>query len=627
MADNFQLKAIISGVDKLTPELKKMQKNIKKFREQTGEIAVKALAMGTALTTAFALPINKAMAFESTMADIRKVVDFDNAKQFSEMGEAVLKLSTQLPMAAEGIGQIVAAGGQAGIARKELIGFASDAVKMGIAFDQTAEESGQMMATWRTAFKMTQGEVVTLADKINFLGNTGPANAKKISDVVTRVGSIGKTAGLNSGEVAALGATITGVGVQSEVASTGIKNLTKALTAGKAMTKDQIAGFQMLGFNNTQLAKDMQKDAKGTIVKVLDSISKISKDRHQAATLKLFGSESAEAIVPLLTNLDLLRTNFGRVSDAQQYAGSMQKEYASRAATTQNAVQLLRNQFDAASVTIGSVFLPYITQLTKKVQPVLEQFRQYVKNNPDVVKNTFKLGVALLSVGAAFGTASRAAKILEGVMKMSTLGRVVSLLTLGATLAISNWDKVGPVVKSVWRELDKVAQSMGGWEATITSISTVMAGMFMVKTVGSLRSALGTAQSLSGILGRISSLGAMTVTIGIALSMFKQLEDLEKQSTQAGKSKGQFLVDKMQSNEHERGYKGFIPRLRELLGIGDSIPQGRYSPSVSLNRGQPAELKVSFEGAPQGMKVTPAATATPWLSYDVGYTSIGRPRG
>ncbi|MEG1350794.1 MAG: phage tail tape measure protein, partial [Hafnia sp.] len=315
---------------------------------------------------------------------------------------------------------------------------------------------------------------------------------------------------------------------------------------------------------NTQLAKDMQKDAKGTIVKVLSALGKISEDRQQAAMLKLFGSESAEAIVPLLTNLDLLRTNFGRVTDAQQYAGSMQKEYASRAATTQNAVQLLRNQFDAASVTIGSVFLPYIVELTKKVQPVLEQFRQYVKNNPDMVKNTFKLGIALLSVGVAFGTVSRAAKFLEVVMKMSTIGRVVSLLSLGATLAISYWDEVGPVVKSVWVELDKVAQSMGGWEATITTISTVMAGVFMVKTVGSLTAALGAARSLSVILGRIASLGAMTVTIGIALAMFKQLEDLEKQSSQAGKSKGQSLVDKMQSTERGRGYTGFIPRLREL---------------------------------------------------------------
>jgi TP901 family phage tail tape measure protein len=73
----------------------------------------------------------------------------------------------------------VAAGGQAGIARSDLMQFANDAVKMGVAFDTTAEESGQMMAQWRTAFKLTQDDVVVLADKINYLGNTGPANAAK----------------------------------------------------------------------------------------------------------------------------------------------------------------------------------------------------------------------------------------------------------------------------------------------------------------------------------------------------------------------------------------------------------------------------------------------------------------
>ncbi len=50
------------------------------------------------------------------------------------------------------------------------------------------------------------------------------------------------------------------------------------------------------------------------------------------------------AIAPLLTNLDLLRTNFNRVADAQQYGGSMQKEYAARAATTENQLLLLQTK-------------------------------------------------------------------------------------------------------------------------------------------------------------------------------------------------------------------------------------------------------------------------------------------
>ncbi|WP_291832078.1 phage tail tape measure protein, partial [Candidatus Symbiopectobacterium sp. PLON1] len=173
-------------------------------------------------------------------------VDFDTPEQFKQMSEDILKLSTELPMAADGIGQIVAAGGQAGIAKEELMSFAQSAVKMGIAFDQTAEQSGQMMAQWRTAFRLTQNYVVSLADKINYLGNNGPANAAKISEIVTSIGPLGEVAGLASGEIAALGATIAGMGVESDVAATGIKNFMPALTKGKSATKSQKIALRTL---------------------------------------------------------------------------------------------------------------------------------------------------------------------------------------------------------------------------------------------------------------------------------------------------------------------------------------------------------------------------------------------
>ncbi|EGS5483602.1 phage tail tape measure protein, partial [Salmonella enterica] len=211
MADSFQLKAIITAVDQLSGPLKGMQRELKGFQKEMAGLAIGAAAAGTAVLGALALPVNAAIGFESKMADIRKVVDgLDDKKAFAQMSDDILTLSTQLPMAAEGIAEIVAAGGQAGIARSDLMQFANDAVKMGVAFDTTAEESGQMMAQWRTAFKLTQEDVVVLADKINYLGNTGPANAKKISDIVTRIGPLGGVAGVASGEIAAMGATIAG---------------------------------------------------------------------------------------------------------------------------------------------------------------------------------------------------------------------------------------------------------------------------------------------------------------------------------------------------------------------------------------------------------------------------------
>lgn len=275
----FELKALITGVDKLSPALSSMQKKIKGFQKGIkssglGDFSVGDLIGGGALAAPFIAGAKAAIDFESQMADVRKVVDFDTPKQFAEMGEDILKMSDRLPMAANDIAKLVAAGGQAGIAREDLKQFAEDALKMGVAFDQSADQSGDMMAKWRTSFKMTQQEVVSLADKINYLSNNGAANAPQISDIVTRIGPLGAVAGIASGQIAALGATLAGVGVEQEVAATGIKNFMLAITGG---SKQQQEAFQFLGLTPRSSPLICKKTPSGTMLKVLESISKLDK--------------------------------------------------------------------------------------------------------------------------------------------------------------------------------------------------------------------------------------------------------------------------------------------------------------------------------------------------------------
>ncbi|WP_369012184.1 phage tail tape measure protein [Erwinia pyrifoliae] len=494
MADSFQLKAIITAVDQLSEPMKKMQKNIKGFGKEFSSIMAGAAAVGAGIVTAMAVPINQAIQFESTMADVRKVVDFDTPEQFKQMSEDVLSLSTRLPMAAEGIGQIVAAGGQAGIAKEELLSFAESAVKMGVAFDQTAEESGQMMAQWRTAFKMTQTDVVGLADKINYLGNTGPANAAKISEVVTRIGPLGEVAGVASGEIAAMGATIAGMGVESEIASTGIKNFMLSLTAGGAATASQKKALRALKINPKALAADMQKDAKGTMLKVLDSMAKVPKAKQAAVMTALFGKESLGAIAPLLTNLDLLRKNFAKVADQQAYGGSMEKEYAARAATTANAIQLFKNQMAAVSVTIGEMFLPALNKGIGKLMPFIEKLRDWVKENPELIKSVAKFGAYLLGTATAVGVVTKAFGLLNGVMNMSPLGKLVTLLVLAGGLIVENWKTVGPTIQAALAEINKVVEAIGGWETALKGILAFMAlkwAVDMVSSIGSVTKEMG----------------------------------------------------------------------------------------------------------------------------------------
>lgn len=339
-----------------------------------------------------------AVDFESAMADVRKVVDFDTPQQFAQMNEDVLKLSTNLPMAADDIAKIVAAGGQAGIARQDLVQFAEDAVKMGVAFDVTAEQAGDMMAKWRSAFKLNQQDVVALADKINYLGNTTAASAPLISDVVTRIGPLGEIGGVASGEIAALGASMIATGVQSDVAATGIKNLILGMTAGEGATKSQAAAFQQLGFDAADMAKRMQTDAKGAIMDVFRALQSLPKDQQASVLADLFGKESIGAIAPLLTNLDALESNFKKVGDASQYAGSVEAEYQARSRTTANQLQLAKNAIVAVGIGIGSALLPAINGVLNAIIPVVSAFANWAQQNQGIVQTMVALAASFAGV-------------------------------------------------------------------------------------------------------------------------------------------------------------------------------------------------------------------------------------
>ncbi|WP_096151398.1 phage tail tape measure protein [Enterobacter asburiae] len=640
MADSFQLKAIITAVDQLTGPMKGMQRELKGFQKEMGSLALGAVAAGTAILGALALPVNAAIGFESKMADIRKVVDgLDDKKAFAQMSDDILTLSTQLPMAAEGIAEIVAAGGQAGIARSDLMQFANDAVKMGVAFDTTAEESGQMMAQWRTAFKLTQDDVVVLADKINYLGNTGPANAAKISEIVTRIGPLGSVAGVASGEIAAMGATIAGMGVESEIASTGIKNFMLSLTAGNSATKAQKQALAFLKLNPKQLAEDMQKDSRGAMLKVLDSLAKVPKAKQAAVMNALFGKESLSAIAPLLTNLDLLRTNFNRVADAQEYGGSMQKEYASRAATTENQLVLLKNSVNAISVTLGDTFLPAVNEAAKAVMPYLEQLRTFVRANPELVQSAAKFGAALLGVGVSIGVLSRAIKILNTVINLSPAKLAITALAAGAMLIIQNWDDVAPVIKAAWGEVDKVAQAFGGWETVLGGVGLYMTGVFTVKTLGTLRTALTLATQLSGVLGKIATLGATTVQIAVAIYMFEQLKEIADAAKEADHTdsfwqslKNRWNAGGWYNNKQQVQQRDMLTGQTTRDNFSLSPPllnQGPVLDRAAAPAAQRSELKVTFDNAPPGMRVLDIPkSGNPLMdvTHDVGYSPFRTPR-
>ncbi len=420
------------------------QQRLSNFRQRMRGAMVGAVE--TAVTVG--APIAAAIEFESSMADVKKVVDFETPEQFKAMEKDIINLSKRIPMAADELAQIVAAGGQAGIAREDLTKFAEAAAQMGVAFDISAEEAGQMMAQWRSAFKMNQEEVNRLADQINHLGNTTAASAPKISEVVRRIGPLGEVGGAAASEIAALGATMVSAGITEEVAATGIKNMILSLTAGAAATKSQQEAFAALGLDAEKMAKMMQEDARGAILKVLQALQKLPEHTQAAVMSDLFGKESIGAIAPLLTNLDALKGNLDKVGDASKYAGSMQKEFEERAKTTENNLQLLRNNMYALGVTVGSVLLPPLNELIKRAVSVADKVQKFAEKYPGLTRAVVIGTASVLGLSAALAGAGYVISILATpfvnlhslIVRFTTAEKAGEVATKRWTIAQKAWN-------------------------------------------------------------------------------------------------------------------------------------------------------------------------------------------
>lgn len=464
---NKALKQQIGTVEKLNQANRNTQKLNDISAKATGA-GLGMIAAGTAAGLPVVAATKQAMTLESAMADVSKVTNMTRP-QIDQMSTDFLDMSETIPVPAEGLAQIAAAAGAAGVGmdkmgrpmadqRQQLQEFTADAAKMGVAFDMTADVAGETMAKWRTAFELPQDGVRALGDRVNALTNTFGGKAANVTDIITRIGPLGKVAGLAAPQVAALGSTLDSIGVPSEVAATGIKNTMLALTKGEAATKSQQGAFKALGLSATDVAKRMQTDAAGAIVDVMTRIGKLDADQQSGVLTQLFGSESVAAIAPMLTNLDGLKNRLALVGDESRYAGSMQAEFLNRIGVTEGATGLATNALSGLNITMGKALLPTVVKLAGMVQWAASGLRHWAQEHPGITKAVMifmGVGSGLLIVlgglALAFAALTAAAAPL-GIALGPLLLIVAAIAALAALVYViyDNWGAMVGWLASLW---------------------------------------------------------------------------------------------------------------------------------------------------------------------------------
>nr|DAS62478.1 MAG TPA: minor tail protein [Caudoviricetes sp.] len=441
------------------------QENIGKLKE----FGDRQLTQGMGMAGALAVPVKLAVDLENAQADLRKVANFGEGeagkKLALEFNQAMRNFSENSPLSQVELFQIAGAGAQAGINTGELERYTKDAAKIKVAFDMNTEAAGNFLAKTRAQLNLDQNGVMQYADVINYLANTVAVTAPEVADISSRVAGLGGMAGISKEGVAALGASLVSVGVPSEVAATGLKNISLGLMAGTSATKKQAAAFKSLGLDAEDVAKRMTKDGEGTLIDVFQRIKKLPKD-VQAATLKeLFGKESIQSASELAKHIDEVSKNMKNAHDRAKTAGSVDKEYNQRLKTMGNAFSTLKNRVVNMGVDLGSALGPSLVQVANSIGPLIKKFSQFIQKHPQLTTNILK-GVAALAAfkigigGLTKGFAPLFSSISKGMLIFDKF-KAAGSFAEGFKTAFPTISKIGSGLKKLGQSGLKVGKVLG----------------------------------------------------------------------------------------------------------------------------------------------------------------------
>lgn len=428
--------------------------------------------LGTAAVGAsVALPVKLAISAEDTFADLRKVMDAPESVMQQVFSDAQ-EMSNRTGKSFEDVVTIMTAAAQAGLGttREQLLGVADQAVKMSIAWGVSAEQAGKSLATWQAAMGLTSEQSMHTADVINALSNAMNAEAGEIDQIFTRMGPLMKGTGFATQDIAALATAFKAAGAEVEVSGTAMKNFVKVMAAGEAgLTPEKSAIYKYLKIDPNKLQKELQQDAKGAVMRVLEAMEKVNPEERNSIMSRLFGEESIAAIAPLLTQIDTLRKAFDIANS--DVSGSVLQEYENRMKTTATAVARLTQSARNLGVTVGTALLPVVGAVADKGAAVLGTLRDLARRFPRLtgVVMGAGAGIATLAVGGValglvLNVLRTAANGFGGVLLRMNAAQ---LAAAGGAQTLTFWQRASSLASLSWRD---VLTGVGGKLSALTGL-------------------------------------------------------------------------------------------------------------------------------------------------------------
>lgn len=300
-----------------------------------------------------------AISFESAFAGVKKTIDA-SAWQFQWLKKELKDLTTQIPLSFEEIAKIAELGWQLGIARKDIKDFTKTVANLWTSTNLSTEAAATSLARIANVFQLPASEYEKLGNVIVQLGNNFATTESEIVDFSSYLMASAKTAWFTADEVFAIGSTLSSVGIRAEAwwsaFSKAISVINTAVATGDKTVKDFA---KVAGLSAEEFAKQWKEKPAEAFTKFVEGL----------------GNEWSLAI-PIIQELlwknirlqngmlatanagTLLRQSLEMAHEEYANGNALQSEADKRYETAQSKIQMLDNELNNMSETLGKNLVP-----------------------------------------------------------------------------------------------------------------------------------------------------------------------------------------------------------------------------------------------------------------------------
>lgn len=402
-------------------------KNLEAFGKKCDSVSKKMTAAGRTLTTVMTTPIlglgatavKASIGFESSFASVRKTVDATEA-EFDQLAATSKRMSTEVAAGTDEINEVMAAGGQLGVATEHLSDFTHVMIDLGNSCeDLSADEAATTIAQFANIMGTSQSQFSNIGSTLVDLGNNFATTEKPIMEMAHRMAGAGKQVGLTEAQVLGFAAALSSVGIEAQMGGSAFSKALVKMEVASATGGEALDDFgKVAGMTAQQFKTLWDNDPAAAFQAFIVGLSKLDDEGESAIkTLSDIGINEIRLRDTLLraTNATELFSRAQNMANAAwEENTALTNEAGKRYSTTASKLTNLKNKALLFGQQIGDDLNPTIQSLIEGADNLLSKFLQMDEAQRKQIIQYAAIAAAIGPVLLLFG------KVTKGIGSIST---------------------------------------------------------------------------------------------------------------------------------------------------------------------------------------------------------------